>query len=82
MPPDTGPSLDTRQPAESQFLGTSRKVAVPPLHPLFSLRMQFCITCASPPPGVLKQSLSIRLPAESQMDANRLQVQGSGRPPD
>lgn len=78
MPPDTGPSLDTRQPAESQFLGTSRKVAVPPLHPLFSLRMQFCITCASPPPGVLKQSLSIRLPAESQMMPTgcRFKVQG------
>lgn len=78
MPPDTGPSLDTRQPAESQFLGTSRKVAVPPLHPLFSLRMQFCITCTSPPPGVLKQSLSIRLPAESQMMPTgcRFKVQG------
>lgn len=78
MPPDTGPSLDTRQPAESQFLGTSRKVAVPPLHPLFSLRMQFCITCASPPPGVLKQSLSIRLPAESQVMPTgcRFKVQG------
>lgn len=78
MPPDTGPSLDTRQPAESQFLGTSRKVAVPPLHPLFSLQMQFCITCTSPPPGVLKQSLSIRLPAESQIMPTgcRFKVQG------
>lgn len=78
MPPDPGPSLDMRQQAKSQFLGTSWKGAVPPLHQLFSPWMQLCITCPSAAPGVLKQSLSIQLPIKSQVMPTgfRFQVQG------
>lgn len=50
---EAGQSLDVNQQAKPRFLGTSRKVALPPFHEMFSPQTLTFLICLSPTPGAL-----------------------------